>query len=538
MANNQQTQDTVDTRAKNVGEQGDVGAEGFASKIDLPIFVGSVVMLVGLVLPLAFFPEQGKVLLNDAFNYLTTNFGVVYIVAGIATLIFLLYLAFGRHKDIKFSRDDGPAQFSTISWSAMLFCGGIGTSVLYWGTVEWAHYFISPPYSIEPQSAEALNWAVSYPIFHWGLIGWAFYCLPGIAMGYAYYVKGASTLRLSMACEAVVPRKIQPVVNPIIDLIFIVGLVGACSTGFGLAIPLIGALVSELFGLPYAELGFTLDVIVIIAVTLLFAASAWLGLEKGIKNLSNLNIGLAFLFILFVLIVGPTLFILELGVESLGHLVQNFVRMSTWTDAQQSGDFVESWTVFYWAWWLALGPFMGVFIAKISRGRTMRQVILGCLGYGTLGCTAFFVVLGNYAAYLEIEQVVKVLDLMQSEGVPQTIVAVLNTLPGSTLVICVFTLLCVIFAATSYDSASYTIATTATKNLGEDEHPSRRHRIFWACLLGLLPITLVYIGGLRPLQSVVTLSSVPLLVVFVLMSWVLLKTLPPLQSGVQAKKQI
>ena len=488
--------------------------------IDWPVFVGSVALLVSLVTPLALFPEGGKVLLSQAFDYVTQNFGVVYIMAGIFSLGFLLFLAWGRHGNIVFAREPNAVpQFSTFSWSSMLFCGGIGTSVLYWGSVEWAHYYVSPPFDIVGQTAEALPWAVSYPLFHWGLIGWAFYCLPGIAMGYAYYIRGATSLRLSEACATVILPGLRKYLDPVIDLIFVVGLVGACSTGIGLAVPLIGALVCDLLGLDREALGFTLDVVVIVTITILFAASAWLGLEKGIKRLSNINILLAFLLIIFVLLVGPTLFIVELGLESVGVLLQNFVRMSTWTDPLGSSNFVESWTVFYWAWWLALGPFMGVFIAKISRGRTMRQIIVGCLGFGTLGCTAFFVVLGNYTAYLELNNIVDVVGMINAGHAPEAIVSVLRTLPGSTFVVLLFMVVCVIFAATSYDSASYTLATAATKNLPEDEHPGRSHRIFWAFLLGLLPITLVAMGGLRPLQSAVTLASVPLLIVLCLMSW-------------------
>ncbi|MEE4281631.1 MAG: BCCT family transporter, partial [Pseudomonadales bacterium] len=326
-----------------------------AASIDIPVFLSSVALLVSLCLPLALYPEEGKVLLGDAFIFLTQNFGVAYILAGIGSLVFLLVLAFVRHRHILFARDETEPMFSTFSWSAMLFCGGIGTSVLFWGSIEWAHYYLAPPFGMPSQSAQALPWATSYPIFHWGFIGWAFYCLPGIAMGYAYYIKGASTLRLSEACADVIKPRLRPFVDPIIDLVFVVGLVGACSTGIGLAVPLIGTLVSDLLGLDRQGLGFTLDLIVIGAITILFGASAWLGLEKGIKRLSNLNVWLAMLLVAIVLVAGPTLFILELGVETLGMLLQNFVRMSTWTDPQATSDFVESWTVFYWAWWLALG---------------------------------------------------------------------------------------------------------------------------------------------------------------------------------------
>ena len=484
--------------------------------LDRLIFFGSVLIIFSLCIPLALFPEQGAELLGAAFNYLTQSFGIFYIVGSIATISFLGFIAFSRHGAIRLGND--APDFSTASWFAMLFCGGIGTSVLYWGTVEWAYYFQSPPYSVVAESEEALRWAGSYPIFHWGIMGWAFYCLPGVAIAYSYYVRGVKSLRLSDACEPVIGKHSRGPLGRVIDLLFVVGLVGACSTGIALSVPLIGMSVAELLSLDREAWGFSLDLIVIFVVTCIFATSVWIGLEKGIKRLSDLNVTMAILLLAFILIVGPTLFMVEMGVESLGHMVQNFVRMSTWTDPLGTSDFVESWTVFYWAWWLALGPYMGIFITKISKGRTLKQLILGCVCFGTLGCFLFFSILGNYAAYLELNDLYPVLDTLESHGPATLIVAVLGTLPMSSLILFVFTLVCVIFAATSYDSASYTLAASATQSLDSDEHPARWHRVFWAFLLGVLPITLVYLGGLDPLKSAVTLVSVPLYAVIVLLT--------------------
>ena len=494
---------------------------------DWVIFWGSVAVLLVLVVPLLLDPEGGEVMLGQAFDYLTHEMGVFYILAGVCTLVFLLYLAFSRHGNIVFARDahEAPA-FSMFSWSGMLFCGGIGASVVYWGTIEWAHYYASPPFGIEPKSEEALIWAISYPIFHWGLIGWAFYCLPGIAMGYLYYCKGAQALRLSVACRRLIPVSLRPILNPVLDVIFVVGLVGACSTGVGLAVPLIGALMVEILGLPADSLGFGLDLIIIVFVTMLFSASAWLGLEYGIKRLSNFNVALAFFLIVAVFLLGPTLFISEMSLMTVGHLIENFVQMSFWTDPLEGADFVESWTVFYWAWWLALGPFMGVFIAKISRGRTIKQIVLGCLGYGTLGCALFFLVFGNFAAHLEINGIYSVTDAIANSSGQLAVVGVLSHLPMAGIFLFLFMVVCIVFAATSYDSASYAIATTIATNLPKDQDPGRVMRVFWAWFLGLLPIALLNIGGLRPLQSAVTLASVPLLIVFVLLGlslWLSLK---------------
>jgi BCCT family betaine/carnitine transporter len=487
------------------------------ANVDWLIFTGGVVTICTLCVPLVYFPDAGKVALADAFEFLTQNFGVVYVAAACGVFCLLLYLALSRYGRITFG-DEAP-EFSTFSWAAMLFCGGIGTSVLYWGTVEWAHYYQAPPFAVEALTPDALRWSISYPIFHWGLLGWSFYCLPGIAIGIAFYRSSANTLRLSEACAPVIGEKAHGPIGRFIDLLYVVGLVGAASTGIGLAVPLVGALLADIFAADRTSLGFAMDVVVIGVVTCIFASSVWFGLEKGIRRLSDLNVYLAFLLLLFVLMAGPTLYIVEMGVAGVGHMLQNFVKMSTWTDPDQTSDFVEAWTVFYWAWWLALGPYMGIFIAKISQGRSIKQIIFGCLGYGTLGCTVFFVVFGNYSAYLELNGLVPVLQVLNDNGAPAAIVEVLRTLPWADAAVVMFTVVCLIFAATSYDSASYTLATVATRDLKHHEHPERWHRVFWAFLLGLLPISLIYVGGLRPLQSAVTLASVPLLLVLVVISW-------------------
>jgi BCCT family betaine/carnitine transporter len=489
---------------------------GLSGELDRLIFFGSVLGIISLCVPLALYPEEGGAILGRAFDFLTQNFGVLYVAGASFTFAFLLYLAFSRHGDIRLG--DKSPEFSTLSWAAMLFCGGIGTSVLYWGVVEWAYYFQAPPYGVTPATPEAMLWSVSYPLFHWGLMGWSLYVLPGVAIAYSYYVRGAKSLRLSDACEPVIGRHAKGALGRGIDLLFVVGLVGACSIGIGLAVPLIGACVAHLLQVDRQSLGFTLDVVVILVVTCIFAGSVWMGLERGIKRLSDLNVMLALVLLAFILIAGPTLFIVELGLEGVGHMLQNFVRMSTYTDAAGTTNFVEAWTVFYWAWWLALGPYMGVFITKISQGRTLRELILGGLGYGTLGCIVFFAILGNYALYLEMNQLFPVIDTLNSAGAPAAIVGVLGTLPLSSFAILIFTLVCIIFAATSYDSASYTLAASATKSLAPEDHPDRGHRVFWAFLLGLLPITLVYMGGLKPLQSAVTLASVPLYAVTVILT--------------------
>ena len=203
---------------------------------------------------------------------------------------------------------------------------------------------------------------------------------------------------------------------------------------------------------------------------------------------------------------------------SLGKVVQNFMQMLTWTDPLGKANFVESWTVFYWAWWLALGPFVGMFVCKISEGRTLRQVIFGMLGWGSLGCSIFFMVLGNYALFLELNDLYPVVQQATEVSPSAAIAGIIELLPLGTFWLVYLAVIALIFTATTYDSASYALAAGATRSMAEHEHPDRWHRVFWACALGILPVCLLFLGGLRALQTASVVASIPLLVVYVMLA--------------------
>jgi len=227
----------------------------------------------------------------------------------------------------------------------------------------------------------------------------------------------------------------------------------------------------------------------------------------------------------FVLFVGPTRFILEMGVTSIGHMFQNFIKMATWTDPLRNAQFVETWTIFYWAWWIALAPFVGMFVTKISRGRTIREVIFGMLGFGSLGCALFFIVLGNYALDLDLNGVYPVAEQALGESPSTAIAAILEMLPLGKFWLVFIAVVGIIFTATTYDSASYTLAAGATRFLKADEHPTRYHRVYWAIALGTLPAVLLFLGGLTALQTASIVASVPILVIYILLTWSIVRTL-------------
>ena len=490
--------------------------------VDWFIFGVTAALVVGVCVPLILYPDAGGEMVSAAFEFVTTYFGFAYIWAGMATLGFLVWIALGRYGRVRLGPKGCVPEFSTFSWASMLFCGGIGTTVLHWGTIEWVYYYQAPPFGAEPRSATALEWAVSYPIFHWGITGWAFYCLPAVVIGYAYHRRNLSSLRVSAACREVIGSRADGPLGRLIDLVFMAGLVGAAGTGVGFSVPLITASISSFTGIPEA---LSMKVFIVFLGTVMFAVSVSAGLERGIRRLSTFNVGLALLLLGFILVVGPTLFILKISTDAIGFGLQNFIRMNSWTDPISDSGFVESWTIFYWAWWIALGPYMGIFVAKVSRGRTLRGMVFGVIGFGSLGCAAFFSVLGNYALYLELNEMLPVVDMLNRQGAPATVVSVLTSLPTGRWLLPPFALLCLVFMATTYDSASYTLASCATRELPVDRHPARWHRVFWALSLGILPTALLILGGLRALQTTVVVVSLPLLVVGVVMSVALVRML-------------
>ena len=491
------------------------------ANIDWFIF-GTTIVLLLLVCGFLVTSDQGAQWVSWAFSGITGQLGVVYIWATLATILFLLVVAFGRYGSTLLGPPAEAPQFSSLSWASMLFAAGIGSTVMYWGAIEWVHYYQAPPFNVEPRSSAAAEWAASYGIFHWSFAGWALYCLPSLAIAYVYHVRGMSQLRLSTACQGVLGPWAERWPGRVIDLLFMISLIGAASTGIGLSVPLISETLTRLTAWPDS---FALKIWVMLTGTALFAISVYLGLEKGIKRLSVLNTCLVFVFLAFVLIVGPTLFILKTGTNSIGVVLQNYFRMITWTDPVSKSGFVESWTVFYWAWWIALGPFVGMFIAKISRGRTIRQVILGTMGYGSLGCVLVFIILGNYALDMQLTGTMDFVSRLNDAGGAVAVIDIVMSLPLSSVVLPLFGIICFVFMATTYDSASYTLAASASHRLAATEEPATTHRVFWAFALGALPIALVYLDGLEPVKTAAVVASLPLLVVYVLLAWSLMRML-------------
>jgi BCCT family betaine/carnitine transporter len=491
-------------------------------KIDWISFGICVALILSICIPLVAFPGSGGALVEAGYHVITEELGIVYVLASVTCLGLLVWLALGRYGKVKLAQRDEPPEFSTISWVAMLFCGGIGAGLMYWCAIEWTYYYAAPPFGAAARSAAAAEWAATYGMYHWGITAWAIYCLPSLAIAYPYYKRKLPWLRFSNCCNRYLRgRELSPA-GRFVDFWLIVAIIAGAGSSLAFCTPMIAACIAWLTGLTY---GLWLNLLVIGLSVAIFATSVWLGLKKGMKNLSDLTLLLSFVFLTFVLIAGPSNFLLRSSVNSVGLMLQNFIRMNFWTDPYTRSGFVENWTIFYWAWWLSYAPFIGLFVTRISRGRSIREVIGGMLVFGSLGCWLFYMVVGNYSMHLELTGQVAVTEILKQSGPAQAIVAVLEHLPYAWAVIALFTLVSLAYSATTYDAAAQALAASLTLHLPAGEDPARWLRVFWALTIGILPATLMYVGGLKVIQTVILVSSLPILGICIVATVALLKDL-------------
>jgi BCCT family betaine/carnitine transporter len=489
-------------------------------RIDRFTFFNAIGLLLLVTLPLIIWPESGAEWVAIAKTFMTDQLGSLYLLLGLAALGFMVYVMFADIGNIQLGDPGEKPEFATGSWAAMLFCGGIGASILYWAPIEWAYYYQNPPFQAEPGSGAAVRWAATYGMFHWGFIAWSIYLIPAIPIAYFFYVRRRPVLKISTALMPMIgERRSTSTFGKIIDVLFIFGLLGGGATTLGLAAPLINEGLSTLTGLPKTT---GTQILVLLVCTALFAYSAYAGLSKGIKVLSNINFWGALGLLAFIFVVGPTVFMFETGLDAFGRMLSNFFTMAAWTEPfgglAQFGEsqFPQDWTIFYWAWWLVFAPSMGLFIARISRGRTIKQMVAGSIFFGSMGCFLFFMVFGNYGIWLQLSGTLDVVGMLNADDPTAAIFAMLDTLPASTLVIAVFTLLAIVFTATTFDSISYILASVVQSDVGEE--PLRWNRLFWAFALSFLPATLMFLGGLDTLQTAAIVGGLPLLVITVLLA--------------------
>ncbi|UOQ95109.1 BCCT family transporter [Halobacillus shinanisalinarum] len=486
---------------------------------DVPLIVISLFIVSVIVVFLGLLPEKGTAFANKVFVFLTNLFGAPILLFTFGVVAFLVYISFSKYGDIRLGKE--KPQFSTKSWIAMMLTAGLGSATVYWAFTEWAFYYNTPGLGAEPQTSAAYEWALAYNFFHWGISAWALYCIAALPIAYHFYVRKNKGLSLSSVVGEVTGFKSNGVVGKIVDIIFIFTCLGGLSITLGLSVPLLSQGMASILGI---ETSFTIDLIIILIISVVFTLSAYLGIEKGVKRITDLNSVFVLGFIGLIFLIGPTTFMINNSTNAVGLMVQNFVHMSLWTDPIENGSFPNDWTIFYWLYWITYAPFMGVFVTRISRGRKIKELIFNMLISGSLGCWIFFGILQNISMDRDIRGIVDVSGSLDVDGGNQAIIDVLNTLPLSTFFILFFVVVSMLFLASTLDSASYTLAATATKGLKDHEDPSPFHRLFWCLVIVLVPLTIIFINApMNTIKTAAIVTSIPLIFVLLIMIYGLVK---------------
>lgn len=498
---------------------------GSTSAIDYKLMWPGVIITALIGSLLALFPSQGAAVVDAIFALVAHNFKWLYLLFGFFCVGFMIWLGLSPWGAIKLGAPEDEPEFSNYTWAAMMFCAGIGIAIVYWAFLEPVYYMNASILHVDPSSQKGLigELAGMYGQFHWGITPWAIYALPAIPIAYAIHVKRIPALRLSTACRGVIGAHAEGFFGKLIDTVVIFAMIGGVGTSLGLAVPLVTRLVSKMTGLP---MSFGLQLVILCIWTALFTYTVWAGLKSGIARLADLNTYIAFFLLIYVFVIGPTTFILNTWCNSLGLMFSDFIKLSLWSDPIDNGGFPETWTVFYWAWWVAYAPMIGLFVARISRGRTIRRVIFGELVFGSLGCWVFFAVWGGYAIHLQAAGTLDVYGVLKSSGWSNdvTIVAILDTIPGAKyLFIPVFTVLCFIFLATTLNSAAYTLSSQVTRVISGTEEPPRWNRTMWGIILGLFAVGLLATGASKAVQLSSIIVALPLMPVLILMVVSLMK---------------
>tara|TARA_B100000767_G_C19770007_1_gene539478 strand:+ start:2593 stop:3798 length:1206 start_codon:yes stop_codon:yes gene_type:complete len=387
----------------------------------------------------------------------------------------------------------------------MLFAAGIGAALLYWATVEWIDYYTLLSKDSSLSKEEVLLYSRTYPLFHWSFTAWAIYCLPAIAFALSLTINPNSKLTFS----GIFNTK-NKVLEIILDTLFIGAILCGAGVGLGLSFPLISTILSKIF---LIERSFTLDILTIIVCLIIFASSAYLGIQKGIRRLSNINIVLVIIFLILVLILGPTKYILINSFDSFGSLITKYPELSFTTGTTISKD----WSVFYWAWWMALAPMVGAFIVNISNGKNLRQIILGTIFIGSMGCIFSMSILSNLSINLFESDLLNSPQLLLSGDMTreELVVETIGSLEFSNFLLIAFGIICIIFLCTTYDSSSYVLASASMKNSKSES--SGNLRLIFAFLLVVQPALLMFIGGVDSFKWIMVIFSVPLLFVNLLL---------------------
>ncbi len=485
--------------------------------------VGSGLLVMAFVLFTVIDPEYANSIYSAAKAYIASDLGWYYVGIMSAFLFLAVWLVFSRYGDIRLGKEDEKPEFSRFSWFSMLFGAGIGIGILFWSIAEPIYHFQSNPFIADGQAktVEAAQVAMRIAIFHWGLHGWGLFAVIGLALAYFSYRKGLP-LSIRSSLYPIFGDKIYGPIGHAADLLAVFGTVFGIATSLGLGAQQMNAGLNYLLGL---EVSVTNQIILIAVISVIATASVLSGVNKGIRILSELNMQLTIVILLLFVIFGPTAYLLGSFFTNTGDYLFHAVELGLWVNPDPESQWQGWWTIFYWGWWIAWAPFCGMFIARISKGRTIREFVLGVLLAPTMLAALWITIFGNTAMFIELFGSGGVTEAVNEDltmALFKTIELMGNGQLVTMLMAGICTVLLVTYFVTSADSATLVICTLISMG---DEHPPARYRVFWGMAIGAVAAVLLFAGGLKALQTASIVAALPFSIVVILAAFGLCKSL-------------
>ena len=474
------------------------------------VFIISFMLVACIIVVGVAAPSQFEAVSTAVHESIITNFSWGYTVAPFIFLVFSLFLAFTKYGKIKLGKDHEKPQYSYFAWFSMLFAAGMGIGLIFWGVSEPLIHYANPPGDIPKASGEAAAFAMRYSFFHWGLQPWAIYIIMSLSIAYFCFRRGMPPL-ISSALYPVFGERIYGVLGYAVDILAVFAVVFGIATSLGLGTMQISSGLAYVF--PFVQDVFSTWLGIIIIVTILYMISALRGLDRGIQVLSRANIALAAILVVCMLFIGPTTFILNILTTTTGDYLSSLLTMSLSTNPFEGYEWTKKWTLFFWATWISWSPFVGLFVASISRGRTIREFVLGALLVPTLLTFVWFAVFGGAALDLEIHQG-KEIAAATAEHISTGLFNVFQFYPLSWMLTGIALLLLAIFFITSADSATLVLAMLTSRG---DLNPPAHRKIVWGVIQSTVAAILLGAGGLHALRKMAISSALPFTIVMLVL---------------------
>ncbi|MGO3310908.1 MAG: choline BCCT transporter BetT [Brevibacterium aurantiacum] len=496
------------------------GVKKVLPQLNKPVFISAAIVTLAVTMWAFFAPTNAQEVLGSVVGWISTWFGWFYVLLVAAVLVFVIYLAASKYGNTKLGPEHSKPEFGLLAWASMLFAAGISTDLMFFAVAEPVTMYLDPP-STQPETVDAAREATAWTLFHYGISGWGLYALMGMALAYFAY-RMNMPLAIRSALAPIFGKRVQGTLGDGVDFAALVGTVFGVATSLGIGVVMVNVGLNTVFGLPVNEVSQIGIVVIGVVVATLSAVS---GVDKGIKFLSMLNVFLAIALSLWVLIVGKTEFLLNAMVLNVTDFVRLFPNMAGQTFAfEDTGTWMTDWTLFFWAWWIAFASFVGLFLARISRGRTIRQFVLGTLTIPFIYIFMWISIYGNSALDLirSGDKKFGEATMLSPEG---GFYDLLSNYPGFFVIAALATLTALLFYVTTADSAALVMANLSSRLPTPQDDGRPGLRIFWAALTGALTVAMLIVGGIGALQSATIIMGLPFAFVVILVMIGLYKAL-------------